>query len=338
MERSTQLSNTSIVNETTDMSRCREFNASARLFFLVAYSLVFAVGLLLNGFILRFYFTRRQTLSKTLMIYLKNLTAADFILSLSLLFYIINSTTSSMTIRQAYCNFGSKVFYLNMYASMLFMAHIAYNRYLSVVHPLKAHSKTHILLTVRAAYIITTITWVFLIILLIAAFFTVSVNMKKNTASVPISCEGFRSSVASIPVKVTSTCLVAFFLSILIFLICVYYRICRKLAEVQQNQQVSSDSTKFAKASKKMMVLIIVFCVCFIPFHLVNLPYVFLGCHWSHVLHFLKDLTRVFTAFNVCLDPLIYVIFCKELSEQLKLFFVRKDTPTPSRVTEISLQ
>lgn len=88
------------------------------------------VGLLLNGFTLKVYFCRAQQMTaSSVTIYLKNLAAADFLLSLCLPLRIINFSIKDLTIRKTYCSFGASAFYLNMYASILFMGYIATNRY-----------------------------------------------------------------------------------------------------------------------------------------------------------------------------------------------------------------
>ncbi|XP_030004231.1 P2Y purinoceptor 14-like [Sphaeramia orbicularis] len=332
MEGLTQLLNQSVINDTTteDLTQCHE-SASTRLFFIAANSLVFLVGFLLNGFIFKFYLCQRQKLSKIMMIYLKNLTAADFLLSLSLLFYIIDSASSSMTIRLAYCNFGSAMFYLNMYASMLFMAHIAYNRYLKIVHPLK----THKLQTVRAACIISTVTWVFYMSVL-AIFVSVSLVTQRRPASIPNSCLYLHSTKTSAVLKMIHIGKTTNFLCVLVFMVYVYYRTSREVSVAQQNQTTSPNSKKLVQSRRNMTVLVSVFCVCFIPYHVVHLPYIFLGCSQSQVFYFLKELTLVFSALNVCLDPFIYFIFCKDFREQLKnTFCLRKDSPAPTVETGI---
>lgn len=87
------------------------------------------VGLFLNGFTLKVYFCRgQQPTSSAVRVYLKNLAAADFLLSLSLPLRIANYASQSNNLRKVYCNFGASAFYLNMYTSILFMGYIAANR------------------------------------------------------------------------------------------------------------------------------------------------------------------------------------------------------------------
>lgn len=88
------------------------------------------VGLILNSFTVKVYFCQaQQQASNSVTIYIKNLAAADFLLCLCLPLRIANYTTNSVTFQQFYCQFGASAFYLNMYASILFMGYIAANRW-----------------------------------------------------------------------------------------------------------------------------------------------------------------------------------------------------------------
>ena len=87
------------------------------------------VGLVLNSFTMKVYFcSAQQQVSRIMMVYLKNLAVSDFLLCLYLPFRIISYTNSSITFHLVYCTFGASTFYLNMYASILFMGYIAANR------------------------------------------------------------------------------------------------------------------------------------------------------------------------------------------------------------------
>lgn len=154
----------SISNQTNicNSTHCDQVDTSAHVFFMVVYCLMFLVslkclrnvggkhrqsnpadvvnpvpvfslfplkvGLFLNGFTLKVYFCRAQQQASSCVTYLKNLAAADFLISLCLPIRIINYASSSVPVRQVYCNFGASAFYLNMYASILFMGFIAANR------------------------------------------------------------------------------------------------------------------------------------------------------------------------------------------------------------------
>lgn len=87
------------------------------------------VGLVLNSFTLRVYFCGGLLPSSSVTIYLKNLAAADFFISLCLPVRIAHYASASAHLHVLYCSIGAATFYLNMYASILFMGYIAANRW-----------------------------------------------------------------------------------------------------------------------------------------------------------------------------------------------------------------
>lgn len=124
--------NTSTVMNNTGVNgsgSCGLMEVSAHPFFINAYGLVFLVGLVLNGFTLQVYFCQGQHHQSSVTLYLKNLATADFLLTLCLLLRIANYASNSVLMHHIYCNFGASAFYLNMYASILFMEYISANRY-----------------------------------------------------------------------------------------------------------------------------------------------------------------------------------------------------------------
>lgn len=316
---------------TSNSSECEPVHQPANTFFMVIYSLLFLVGLFLNGFTLRVYFcvAERQA-SSSVTIYLKNLAASDFLISLCLPLRIMNFATESILIRQVYCSFGASAFYLNMYASILFMGYIAANRYIKIVHPLG----NHFFQTPRTAYIVSILTWGFLLAMT-SSYVILSLLTQKAEGDLPgrVSCDVLHSKQLSVLYKVIHACSAAIFLLVLISLIWFYYRTSRKLSLAQRNHSTSS-SNKLAKSRRNMLVLVSVFCICFVPYHLVRLPYAFkkaLVCSWSWWFFYVKELTVLVSVLNICLDPLIYFIFCKAFRAQMSMrrVFTTTESPTP---------
>uniref|UniRef100_G3NMD2 G-protein coupled receptors family 1 profile domain-containing protein n=1 Tax=Gasterosteus aculeatus aculeatus TaxID=481459 RepID=G3NMD2_GASAC len=297
---------------------CGRVDEPARIFFLLVYTLVFLVGLLLNGFTLKVYYCRagRQPRgSDVVTVYLKNLAAADFLVSLCLPARIANYATGFVAVRRVYCTFGASAFYLNMYASILFMGYIAANRYLKIVHPLG----THFLQTVRAAHAITVATWL-LLLAPVGVYVVMSLLTEEPPASLPAfpSCNLLHSAVLHRLYQVVHSASAALFLLVLVSLVFFYRGVSHRLAAAQRRQPASSGSRKLAKSRRNMLVLVSVFCACFVPYHLVRIPYAFLG-GWrrcSQAFFYLKELTVMVSILSVCLDPLIYFLFCKAFRAQ----------------------
>uniref|UniRef100_A0A671TZU4 P2Y purinoceptor 14-like n=1 Tax=Sparus aurata TaxID=8175 RepID=A0A671TZU4_SPAAU len=259
-EEMTSSVNQSSVTNQTAVDGCAEVDTSANPFFMVVYSLVFLVGFSLNAFIIKFYFCRAQRqASSSMTVYLKNLAAADFLLCLCLPIRITKYVSTTLLV---FCQFGFSAFFLNMYASVLFMGYIAANRYLKIVH---GSAAPHILQTVRAAHIISTVTWVFLLALTTTYIIMLFYSLKHST-SVPIRCEAFHSDQLAVLYKIIHTFSTISFLFVLVSLIFFYYNTSRRVSEARQRQPTSSSSKKLAKSHRNMLVLVCVFCFCFVPF------------------------------------------------------------------------
>ncbi|XP_006810112.1 G-protein coupled receptor 87-like [Neolamprologus brichardi] len=310
---------TSSYNQTCDLAV-----PSVSPVFMVAYSLVFLVGLFLNGIIVRFYCCRaRQQTSSSLMVYLKNLTAADFLLCLCLPLRITKYATSSLTIRRLYCSFGTSAFFLNMQASILFMGYIAANRYLKVVHS----SGPHLLQTVRAAYIISMITWVSVLAPIITYTILFFITQQPLTSD-PGCCEVLISASIRPIYKVFQASSFILFLLVLISLVFFYYSTSRRVLQEQKKQLASRHSEKLVKSRRNILVLVSIFCVCFIPYYLVRLPLAFKlgGRSVRQVFYYLMDATTLLSVFNVCLDPLVYFFLCKSVRAQVNMKIPSKKT------------
>ncbi|KAM8905327.1 P2Y purinoceptor 14-like [Spinachia spinachia] len=300
-------------------SACGLVDAPARVFFLMVYTLVFLAGLLLNGFTLKVYYCRagrQQRGSDVVTVYLKNLAAADLLVSLCLPVRIANYAAVSVSVRRVYCSFGASAFYLNMYASILFMGYIAANRYLKIVHPVG----THFLQTVRAAHAVAVATWL-LLLAPMAVYVALALLSEESPAAPPASpsCDVLHGTALRLLYKVVHSASAALFLLVLVSLLFFYRGVSLRLAAAQRRQPASSGSRKLAKSRRNMLVLVGVFCVCFVPYHLVRLPYAFLGGRWrcSQAFFYLKELTVMVSILSVCLDPLIYFLFCKAFRAQL---------------------
>uniref|UniRef100_A0A3P9C7G4 G-protein coupled receptors family 1 profile domain-containing protein n=1 Tax=Maylandia zebra TaxID=106582 RepID=A0A3P9C7G4_9CICH len=305
------------------------------------YSCAQAVGLLLNGFILKFYFHQvRQQASNSLMVYLKHLTAADFLLCLSLPLRIIHYASSSGIVYILHCSIGATSLYLNMYASILFMGCLpppfsSLRRYLTIIHP----SGTHILQTVRTAHIVSTVTWVFLLAPTITYNIMFFITHKPLTSD-PGYCGPLFSTSFSILHKTFQISCTIIFLLVFISLVFFYYSTSRKVLQAQQRQLVSFSTDKLVKSRRNMLVLVSIFCLCFVPYHLARLPYTFLwtSCSVGQLLYYLKEVTTILSVLNVCLDPLVYFFLCKTFRAQVNFSMGSRMTTQATQESESTKQ
>lgn len=189
-------------------------------------------------------------------------------------------------------------------------------RYLKIVRPFA----NDILQTVRTAHVVSMVTWVVLLATT-GTYVSLSLLTQKPLTFVlsTLSCNTLDIRQVSLLYKIIHTFSATIFFFVLFSMVFFYYSISLRLSLAQQKQPASPSSKKLAESRRKMLVLVSVFCICFVPYHLVRLPYTFLTglCSWSLVFYYLKEITIMVSVLNICLDPLIYFIFCKAFRAQL---------------------
>lgn len=178
--------------------------------------------------------------------------------------------------------------------------------------------------TVRGAKITSILTWVFLITVT-SSYILVSLTTEKpgNETLTKVSCDEMHSKELNVLYKIIHVFSATIFVTVLVCLVFFYYKTSRKLSAAQEKQPASIGSKKLARSRRNMSVLVSVFCVCFVPYHLVRLPYAYTSktnsCSWSQVFFYVKEMAVFVSVLNVCLDPLIYFIFCKAFRARLSL-------------------
>ncbi|XP_052431524.1 P2Y purinoceptor 14 [Carassius gibelio] len=291
----------------------------ARPFFICLYTLIFVASLVLNSITVYVYFCK-ATKQSSITIYLKNLAIADLFVCLCLILRIAKYAITSVEIQRIYCNFGAPASYLNMYSSILFMGYIAANRYMKIVRPLESHT----LQTVRSTRYICIVTWAILLFsncVYTAVFLSID---KQTSPHSGFDCDSFHNSFLRQIYLALQIISFSVFLFVLVSLILFYCLNVQRLRQAQHTMPNQPGNAKLRKSKRNMQVLMVVFGVCFVPYHLVRLPYVFIkpllqDCKAEQVFYILKEVTVLLTVLNACLDPLIYFVFCKTFRAQLNL-------------------
>ncbi|XP_016375285.1 G-protein coupled receptor 87-like [Sinocyclocheilus rhinocerous] len=189
-------------------------------------------------------------------------------------------------------------------------------QYLKIVPPME----THALQMVHTACYISAATW--LCLLALSSIYLI-LFLQNFWGQIPdaFTCESRHNSPLSVTYKSIHCMTFVSFIFVLVSLILLYWKTHQKLREVQFSSQVSFGSQTFKTSKHNMLVLVVIFCVCFVPYQLVKLPYIFIkpllcDCTAVHAYYILKELTILLTALNASLDPLICFFFCKTFRSQ----------------------
>ncbi|KAM8800021.1 putative G-protein coupled receptor 34 [Eudromia elegans] len=263
----------------------------------VAYSLILVTGLLSNSLALWVFScgVRRRT---SITVYMRNLALSDLLLSLCLPFRIAFQDRSEP---RAFCNVVGAFFYLNMYVSITFLSLISLDRYLKIIWPLRKF-RIH---TVSCSSVASGLVWLVHSAFMLPFFFET-----QGKGPCDHKCFHFRSK-SPLAAAFNMGAVAAFFILLLLFLY-FYSKIFAKLRRVSLvNTQQLNKRTRM-KAITRTFVVLLIFIVCFTPYHVVRVPYILAqvgvisGLPWQQGLHLANELVLCVSALNSCLDPVIF--------------------------------
>ncbi|XP_063772138.1 P2Y purinoceptor 13 [Pseudophryne corroboree] len=310
--------NTNSSNTTNGSSlfpvHCSRDARMTQLVFPILYTVVFCLGVIMNSVSVWIFF---QVPSKSVFIvYLKNTVVADVIMTLALLFKILtDSGIAPWQVKAFVCRFSAVIFYVTMYINIILLGFIGFDRFLKIVRPFRRNSM-HRVSTARA---ISLTVWI--------VMFGLSVpNMiLTSEEATPLTVRKCTDLKTALGVKwheaVNYISLVIFwttFISLTLFYTVISKKVYDSYTKSHSKQTAARKNTK-----AKVFIVIIVFFLCFAPFHFVRMPYtysqtgVIKDCHLSNRLFLAKESTLWVAATNVCMDPLIYVLLCKPFRKML---------------------
>ncbi|XP_068105641.1 probable G-protein coupled receptor 34 [Hyperolius riggenbachi] len=265
----------------------------------VAYSLVCGLSLVSNILALFVFWTNCQKCT-SMVIYMRNLAVADLLLSLCLPFRIAYQNNEGPALL---CQIIGAFFYLNMYASIMFLSLISMDRYLKIIRPLQQFKIHSVSWSTRATQVVWAINVVCIIPFLIE-------NKDKTNEPCGQKCFHFKKR-GSVSAAINSTAVIAFF--VLLFLFVFFYaKISLKLHQASLGRSQPQTKRNSNRAMKKSFVVLIIFIVCFVPYHLVRIPYILAqidsihSMDWKQTLHITNELVLCLSTLNSCLDPVIY--------------------------------
>ncbi|XP_047461662.1 G-protein coupled receptor 20 [Mugil cephalus] len=255
---------------------------------MVCNCLMLVVGVILNSLAL-YVFCGASTHSSASVVYTINLAVADLLVALSLPARIALYYSGGSCVACSYVHTFS--YFANMYCSILFLTSICIDRYLAVVH---ASSTLHRWRTTGAARCVSATVW----------FIAVVVTYSFQTTALE-----FSSSCVLIPAL--------FYLTILEFLLPLLavagftLRVTCFLFS-SNSPMLQQSRARRTRAIRLLATVLVVFTVCFTPFHIRQVLVYFqvsvagegLEKGAGHVLAY--HITVTLSSLNSCLDPVVY--------------------------------
>ncbi|XP_071333493.1 P2Y purinoceptor 1-like [Trachinotus anak] len=295
--------------------------------------LVLIIGLVANGWGLKSLLQNWRKLGNV-NVFVLNLGLADILYLLTLPFlvaYYLNKST--WIFGDVFCKMTRFCFNLNLYGSIGFLTCISVYRYLAIVHPMKVLGR----ITVTHSVAISVMVWVSVAVQSLPDMFYTKTYRNKPGKCYDTTHKTYVEDYLKYSLGRTLT---GFCIPLLITLGCYGHVI------VVLCSKNTTDKVLKQKCLKLLFILILLFSVCYIPFHLLknlNLWSRALDkkkiCHeWSNGVYIAHQISRGLVCLNSALNPLVYLHGNNDITAQLRQLLQRarqavmRQSITPSQI------
>lgn len=307
--------------------RCTYKEDFKRILLPSVYILVFLLGLPLNAAVILKIWSTRRSLSKN-NIYMLNLAIADFLYVMSLPLLIYNYASHDYwPFGEFTCKLVRFQFYSNLHGSILFLACISVQRYVGICHPLAMWPRQG---GRRLAWCICGGVWLVVVILCAPTFHFAATGTQRNrTVCYDLSTP--KKSLDYYPYGMALTCL-GFLLPFMGVMVC-YCRMALILCRPVSYQGVSrATGEKRDKAVRLIIVVVVVFCISFLPFHFTKTMYLVVRtlpgapCETRNLFSIIYKCTRPFASMNSFLDPILFYFTQPRYRQSTRRFMLKVTT------------
>ncbi|KAM4693065.1 P2Y purinoceptor 13 [Discoglossus pictus] len=317
------------ISNGTSSRHCLRDTTVTHVVFPLLYTVVFLLGLMLNS--LSIWIFWRVPSSSIFIVYLKNTLVADLIMTLMLPFKILtDSGIAPWQLKAFVCRFSAVIFYESMYINLIFLGLIGLDRFNKIVWPF---GKKWIY-NVCFAKCLSAAVW------LCMFGITLPNIILTNQKATPITirkCASLKSP-SGIKWHEAVNYLCQFIFWAVLILLVLFYTIITKRIHESYTKSRSKDGRTTKKIRVKVFIVIAVFFVCFAPFHFVRVPYTFsqtgkiIDCNMQNKLFLAKESTLWLATTNVLMDPIIFVLLCKQFRELLLRYTSYRSTSMETHI------
>ncbi|XP_009566741.1 galanin receptor type 3 isoform X1 [Cuculus canorus] len=295
----------------------------------VIFSLIFLLGTVGNGLVLAVLLRNGQVKYNTTNLFILNLAMADLCFIIFCVPFQATIYTLDGWLFGAFaCKAVHFLIYLTMYASSFTLAAVSIDRYLAIRYPLKSRD----LRTSRNAGVAIVAIWS--LSLLFAgpylSYYQI-VHYHRVPICIPI-WEDRRRKILDILTFVFGYLLPVIVVSL------AYARTIKFLwTSVDPIERISESRKAKCKVTKMIVAVAILFCLCWLPHHLVILCFWFGHFPFNRATYVCRLASHCLSYANSCLNPIVYALISKHFRKHFKqvftcLFFQNKPRKKKRRV------
>lgn len=282
----------------------------------ILYFLMFPVSLLLNGIAAWVSLYLKST--STFMIYLKNIIAADIIMTLIIPIDAASELTGHSKLVLVLSCYISPIFYSTQYTCITLLGLISLDRFCKIVMP----GRLLLAQNLTFSKVLSGLAWVTLFCF--TALPNIILSNKPIVKLTEIStCMNLKDAHGlEFHRNITIYLNVYFWFISLVITVC-YICITNKVIQSYRNSGSKNDQGK-QKIKLRVFLVVIVFFLSFGPYHLIRIPYTFLQVNSSEesyctyiISRFIKEFSLWFATTNICMNPLLYIFLCCEFKDKL---------------------
>ncbi|XP_068173633.1 P2Y purinoceptor 13-like [Antennarius striatus] len=281
----------------------------------VLYFLMSPIALLLNG--VAAWVSLRIESTSTFVVYLKNLIAADVIITLIMPITAAGELQQASKFLFVLSCYVKPIFYSTQYACICLLGLISQDRFFRIMAPQSNLFLNKVIFSKLASVAV----WVLLYGSTALPNIILS-NRSAGSMTQISSCVGLKGPAGIKYHKATVIYLNVLFWGVTVVITVSYVCITNKVIQSFRNSGSNNNQGK-QRIRLRVFLVVIVFFVSFGPYHIFRIPYTSLQVSQSAksaCLHlgarFIKEFCLWFASTNICMNPLLYIFLCREFKEK----------------------
>ncbi|XP_041070826.1 B2 bradykinin receptor-like [Carcharodon carcharias] len=254
-------------------------------------------------------------------IYLGNLAGADLLLLACLPFWATNiARRFSWPFGEFLCRYVNSVLYMNLCSSVYLLAMVSIDRYLALVKVL-SHSRIR---TVSCAKINCFFIWMFSLLMSSPVIiFRKVIDVQHLNISACLLKYPHEAWMLQMDIVLI---VIVFLVPAAIISYCTF-----QILKVLRNNQMQrfKQVRKESKATYLVLIVLLVFVICWMPFQLLRFLKIFnetnllSGCIWQSVIGNGNQIATFLAFTNSCINPILYVLVGKQFRKKAKELYIQ---------------